>query len=172
MCRCWRGRGCQVILATVPVRTRVDFQVERWATYAPDAEGLWPLHWQEVALTQEAVPLDMDVERYAALDAAGILHIVTGRDAGRLVAYHTSLIMGHLHYKSTLHALVDLFYVHPLWRRGTTALRLFGTAHRALKQRGVVKVMSGTKLHSGLDMTRLFIFMGYELAEHQFTKLL
>ena len=96
----------------------------------------------------------------------------TGRDAGRLVAYHTAIVTPHLHYRSTVHALVDLYYVHPLWRRGTTALRLFGTAHRALKQRGVVKVMSGTKLHSGLDMTRLFLFMGYELAEHQFTKLL
>lgn len=161
-----------MILATGPVKTRVDFQVERWATYAPDAETLWPLHWQEVALTQEVVPLDMDVERYAALDAAGILHIVTGRDAGRLVAYHTSLIMGHLHYKSTLHSLTDLYWVHPLWRRGMTALRLFGTAHRSLKERGVVKVISGSKLHSGLDMTRLFTFMGYDLAEKSFTKLL
>ena len=64
------------VATLAPPKTRVEFQVERWATYAPDAETLWPLHWQEVALTQEAVPLDMDVERYAALDAAGILHIV------------------------------------------------------------------------------------------------
>lgn len=154
------------------VKRVVTFAVERWGTFYPDAQALFPLHWREVALTQEAVPLDMDVERYAALDTAGILHIVTGRDAGRLVAYHTALLMGHLHYKSTLHALVDLYYIHPLWRRGATALRLFGVAHRALKARGVVKVMSGSKLHSGLDMGRLFTFMGYELAEHQYTKLL
>ena len=82
------------------------------------------------------------------------------------------LCLGHLHYKSTLHALTDLYYIHPLWRRGSTALRLFGTAHRCLKARGVVKVLSGSKLHSGLDMTRLFTFMGYEHAENLFTKLL
>lgn len=154
------------------IKRRVEFQVERWATYAPDAASLWPLHWQEVALTQEAVPLDMDVERYSDLDNAGLLHIVTGRDHGRLVAYHTAIVTPHLHYKSTMHALVDLYYVHPLWRRGTIALRLFGAAHRSLKVRGVVKVMSGTKLHSALDMSRLFTYMGYELAEKQFTKLL
>jgi hypothetical protein len=153
-------------------RSPVVFAVERWATYYPDAIPLWPLHWKEVALTQAEIPLDMDVDRYAALDEAGILHIVTGRDAGRLIAYHTSLIMGHLHYKSTLHALADLYWVHPLWRRGTIALKLFGTAHRALKERGVVKVLSGSKLHSGLDMTRLFTYMGYDLAEKSFTKLL
>ena len=100
----------------------MDFQVERWATYARDAEALWPLHWKEVALTQDAVPLDMDTERYAALDEAGILHIVTGRDQGRLVAYFTALVLGHLHYKSTLHALTDLYYISPLWRRGTHRL--------------------------------------------------
>lgn len=161
-----------MILATGPVKTRVDFQVERWAIYAPDAEALWPLHWQEVALTQDAVPLDMDTERYSMLDEAGILHIVTGRDDGRLVAYFTALVLGHLHYKSTLHALTDLYYILPPWRRGTTALRLFGVAHRSLKARGVVKVLSGSKLHSGLDMTRLFTFMGYEHAENLFTKLL
>lgn len=153
-------------------RAPVLFQLEPWATYAPDAEALWPLHWQEVALTQAEIPLDMDVERYAALDAAGILHIVTGRDQGRLIAYHTSLIMGHLHYKSSLHAFVDLYWVHPLWRRGTIALRLFGAAHRSLKARGVVKVQSGTKLHSGLDMSRLFTYMGYAHVEKTFTKLL
>ena len=80
------------LFALVPRRKAVVFAVERWATYYPDAIPLWPLHWQEVALTQAEVPLDMDVERYAALDEAGILHIVTGRDAGRLIAYHTSLI--------------------------------------------------------------------------------
>lgn len=153
-------------------RRQVVFAVERWATYAPDAEALWALHWQEVALTQQEVPMDMDLERYAALDDAGILHIVTGRDDGRLIAYHTSLVLGHLHYKSTLHSLTDLYWVHPLWRRGTIALKLFGAAHRSLKARGVVKVISGTKLHSGLDMSRLFEFMDYTLAEKSYTKLL
>ena len=159
-------------LAPVSARRQVVFAVERWATYYPDAIPLWPLHWKEVALTQAEVPLDMDVERYAALDAAGILHIVTGRDAGRLIAYWTGLVTPHLHYASTIHALTDLYYINPLWRRGALALRLFGAAHRSLKERGVVKVASGTKLHSGLDMSRLFTYMGYEHAENLFTRLL
>ena len=161
-----------LVLAETPARGKVVFAVEPWATYAADATALWPLHWQEVALDQDTIKLDMDVERYKALDEAKILHIVTGRDQGRLVAYWTGLVTPHLHYASTLHALTDLYYVHPLWRRGTTALRLFGAAHRSLKARGVVKIASGCKLHSGLDMTRLFLFMGYAHAENLFTKLL
>lgn len=114
----------------------------------------------------------MDVDRYAQLDALGMLHIVTGRVRENLVGYFTGIVSPHLHYKSTLHCLVDLYWLNPLWRRGTVALKLFGAAHRSLKERGVHKIMSGTKLHSGLDMTRLFSYMGYTLAEKQFTKLL
>jgi len=153
-------------------KSNITYQVERWQTFYPDAEGLFPHHWREVALDQKEIPLDMDIDRYAALDEAGILHIVTARDRGRLIGYHTSLIMGHLHYRRSLHAMVDLYYISPLWRRGTTALRLFGTAHRTLKERGVIKIMSGSKVHDALDNTRLFEFMGYRFAEKQFTKLL
>lgn len=153
-------------------RPPVTFQVERWATYVVDAPPLWRNHYKEVALNQAEIPLDMDLERYAKLDELDMLHIVTARTDGALVGYFTGIVTPHLHYKSTLHCLVDLYWLDPLWRRGTTALKLFGTAHRSLKERGVVKVMSGTKLHSGLDMSRLFEFMDYSLAEKQYTKLL
>lgn len=153
-------------------RAPVLFAVEPWAMYAADAPPLWQLHWQEVGLDHEAVPLDMHVERYAQLDEAGMLHLVTGRTEGRLVAYFTGIVTPHLHYASTLHCLSDLYYVHPLWRRGAIALRLFGHVHRTLKERGVVKVQSGCKLHAGLDMTRLFTYMGYTWTDKLFSKLL
>lgn len=152
--------------------SEVVFAVERWSTYVIDAPSLWQRHYKEVALDQDVIPLDMDIDRYAQLDALDMLHIVTVRRRGDLVGYFTAIKSPHLHYRSTLHALVDLYYLEPPWRRGTIALKLFGTAHRTLKERGVVKVLSGTKLHSGLDQTRLFEYMGYRLAEKSFTKLL
>lgn len=153
-------------------RVPVLFQLEPWATYAEDARALWPLHWREVGLDHDAVPLAMDEERYTQLDALGMLHLVTGRTEGRLVAYFTGIVTGHLHYRDTLHCVVDLYYIHPLWRRGPLALRLFGTVHRTLKERGVVKVITGTKLHHGLDMSRLFEYMNYRYTEKTYTKLL
>jgi len=148
--------------------------VERWETYVQDAPPLWCLHYDEVALDQDVIPMDMDVERYAALDVADILHIVTMRTApeGHLVGYHTSLVAPHLHYKSTLVAAVDLYYVLPDYRKGWAGVRLFREAERTLKARGVVKIASGTKLHDGLDMSRLFVHLGYRLTEQLVTKLL
>jgi hypothetical protein len=150
----------------------VTFQTERWATYVVDAPPLWQNHYKEVALNQAEIPLDMDLARYEQLDALGMLHIVTARTGGALVGYFTGVVSPHLHYRSTLHCLVDLYWLEPLWRRGTLALKLFGHAHRTLKDRGVVKVMSGTKIHNALDNSRLFEFMHYTLAEKQYTKLL
>lgn len=157
---------------TATPRPSVRFQVEHWKTYVADAPPLWEAHRDEVAMDQPLIPMAMDLDRYAALDAADILHIVTGRVEGQLVAYWVGMVMGHLHYMTTLHAFTDLYYVTPAWRKGPIALRLFGTAHRTLKARGVVKVASGTKLHAGLDNSRLFVFMGYRLTEKLYTKLL
>ena len=161
-------------MSTATPRPSLSYQVERWTSYAADAPPLWEQHYTEVALDQDVIPLDMDVERYAALDAQDILHIVTMRTvpAWQLVGYHTSLVSPHLHYKRTLVAAVDLYYVLPAYRQGWAGVRLFREAERTLKARGVVKIASGTKLHAGLDMTRLFQYLGYRTTEQLVTKLL
>ena len=147
-------------------------QVERWDTYYPETVPLWEQHYLEVANDQDVIPLAPNLAAYTAYDASGMLHIVTARAAGALVGYWTGIVGPHLHYATTLMAMTDMYYLLPDWRRGRNALRLFGTAHRTLKARGVVKVASGTKLHAGLDMSKLFAFMGYHKTEHLFTRLL
>lgn len=156
------------------LRPRVAYQQEPWATYVVDAPPLWRLHYAEVALDQDVIPLDMDVERYAALDATGQLHLVTARAGpeAHLVGYYTALVGPHLHYKRTLCAAVDLYFVLPAYRQGWTGIRLFQEAERTLKARGVVKVATGTKLHAGLERTTLFMRLGYRPTEQLLTKLL
>jgi len=123
-------------------------------------------------MDQDVIPMDMDLPRYEMLDTHGMLDIITGRVDGELVAYWTGFVMGHFHYASTTHCFTDLYYVHPPWRKGWTALRMFHAAHALLRAQDVVKVASGTKLLPGLDMSRLFEFMGYRRTEALYTKLL
>jgi hypothetical protein len=151
---------------------KLVYAVERWETFGPDLPAIIYQHWREVALDIQDIPLDMNYARYAELDALDMLHIVTVRIRGNLIGYFVAFVMGHMHYQSTLHAMVDLYYILPHFRRGTTALKLFGVAHRTLKARGVVKIASATKLHSGLDMSRLFEYMDYRLTEKAYTRLL
>ena len=158
----------------------LHYGVESWSQYAPDAEKLWPLHWAEIALDQEHIPLEVDMDRYAALDAAGRLHIVTAReDTGRvqgavredpLQGYVLYVVMGHLHYKSTLHAMMDVLYLSPAHRKGLAGYRLLTLAERTLRERGVKKMLMGGKTH--YDIAALYARLGYTEIERHFSKLL
>jgi hypothetical protein len=123
-------------------------------------------------LDHDAVPLDPDFNAYAALDHVGQLQVITVRSDGDLVGYHTSIVRPHLHYKGTLHAQVDLYYLHPEFRRGINGLRLFEAAERAWRERGVIKAMTGTKLHDHLNVGRIFERQGWRATEHSYTKVL
>lgn len=149
----------------------LSYRVESWADYWPEAEKLWPVHHAEVALDQEMIPLDVDKERYEALDAAGHLHIVTARDdEGRLQGYHLSVVSNHLHYRTTLHAVLDVFWLHPAHRRGLAGYRLFRVVRDTLRARGVVKHVQGCKRH--LDVSPLFARLGYTEIERVWSTVL
>lgn len=151
----------------------LTYQLERWEQYWPDAEPLWKDHWLEVALDQEAVPLDVDKERYATLDAQGKLHIVTVRDEdGTLQGYHLSITDVHLHYRTTLHAYLDVFWLAPAHRRGLAGYKLFQVVQETLRQRGVVKQIQGHKLHVHGKLGTLFERLGYHKIEQVYSKLL
>lgn len=150
----------------------VTYQMEPWDAYYPECQPLWLQHWLEVALSHAQIPLDPDVERYQAFADAGQLHILSMRDAEKLVGYHVTLCVGHLHYKGTLHGLVDLYYVLPAYRKGRAGVRLFQEAERALRARGVVKLQTATKIHAHLDMSRLLERLGYTQVEKVYAKVL
>ena len=151
----------------------LTYSVEDWATYSPDAEKLWTLHWAEIALDQDTIPLDVDWERYAALDASGKLHIVTARDEhGTLQGYHISVVDTHIHYRTTLHAFLDVFWMAPDHRRGLAGYTLFRLVRETLKARGVVKHLQGHKLHVHGGLGTLFERLGYRKIEHVYSTLL
>ena len=146
------------------------YAVERWLHLKEEMMPLLERHWREVALNHAEVPLDIDHERYDQLDDCGALHIVTARRQGFLIGYHVAIVSGHLHYKSTLHGITDVYWVSPECRAGRTGLRLFQTVERELKYRGVRKLFTATKLH--LDQGALFEHLGYKPVERLYAKLI
>jgi GNAT superfamily N-acetyltransferase len=74
-------------------------------------------HWREIAHYQD-VPLEPDVERYNAMDEAGLLRCFTVRDGGRLVGYSIFFVTPNIHYKSLTLANNDVLFLHPDYRRG------------------------------------------------------
>lgn len=146
------------------------YRVERWRDLRAEMLPLLTRHWREVALNHADVPLDIDEEQYAGLDESGALHIVTARRDGLLIGYHVAIVSGHLHYRSTLHGITDVYWIAPECRHGVTGMRMFQAVERELKAIGVRKLFTATKLH--LDQGPLFERLGYKPVERLYAKLI
>jgi GNAT superfamily N-acetyltransferase len=148
----------------------VTFAYEPWAQFAREAGPLWVEHWKEVALNQDEIALDVDHQQYETQEAAGALRIVVARHQGRIIGYWLGFVRPHFHYRTSLSAYTDIYYVDPAYRQGGVGRDLIRFVDRSLKQQGVQKVFTATKVH--LDHSALFESEGYARTEYLFTKLL
>ena len=143
------------------------FQTESLASCFAEMEPLLRQHWREM---RERIPLEIDQERYLAMDAAGLLQITTARAEGQLVGYNVFVVMSHLHHRGTLHAVQDVYYLLPQYRRGWTGIHLLRAAEKALRDRGVVQAYTTCKLHH--NHTPILLRLGWQLEELTFGKAL
>jgi L-amino acid N-acyltransferase YncA len=148
----------------------VTYMVERWRDVYLEMMPLWQGHWEEIAIHRDAIPLDPDVAEYQRLEDAGILSVVVGRHEGEVIGYYISFVKPHLHYRSTLHAFTDVYYVVPAFRKGRTGIRLIEAAMAEWKRRGVKKAFTATKF--ALNMTPVFELLGWKSTENTLTVLL
>ncbi len=146
----------------------ITYQVEAMHQCVDEMSILWDLHWNEIALDKARVPLDPDVTTFALMESLGQLVIVTVRNDAKIIGYHISIVRPHLHYKSSLTAYVDMYFLHPDYRGGMVGVKMFKFVEDALKDRGVERIYSGTKLHK--DMGKLFERLGYNETERLFVK--
>lgn len=147
----------------------ITYAVERWKDIqGPELEELLQIHWEEIALNKNAIKLAVDYDRYNQLDEANCFHVVTVRDENRLIGYHAAIISTHLHYKNDLMAFSDVYFLRKEYRKGRTGIKLFQFVEKALKERGVKKVIINTKKH--LDMSKLFDYLGWHETETIYTK--
>lgn len=147
----------------------VTFDVEDWFQVKAETAHLWPKHWAEVAVNRDQIKLDPDFDAYDTMARSGMLHIVVARKEGQVIGYHYTIVKPHLHYRQSLSAFTDIFWIEPKHRTGRTPLRLFQFVEKTLKARGVQKAFTGTKL--SLDAGPLFKYMGWTETERLFIKM-
>ena len=148
----------------------MTYEHESYATIAEEIRPLLRRHWEAIANDKEAVPLDVDDEKYRALDSAGLLVIITARVDGRLVGYIAAILSPHLHYRSTLFATFDVFWMEPEFRSGLNGVGLFTRMLLQLKAAGVVKVVGQSKVGGGRDVSAIYRALGFEQAEILYTR--
>lgn len=137
----------------------MQFQCERWRDIEPEIICLMPLHWQELALDQDNIALDIDFLSYRRLDEQHDLVVITARNEGKLLGYYIGMVRPHLHYKSTVFGICDAYWLHPSERRGTTGIEFFHYVENVLKGRGAKSMITTSKKH--LNIAPLFAHLGH-----------
>ena len=145
----------------------ITCQVEPFPPFLEEVKPILPIHWEELALHKEKVPLDPQYNVYLERDAQGGVISVTAREDGKLIGYFVGFIAPGLHYQRCLTCTMDIFYVHPDHRGGGTGYHLFKSAEKELKRRGVQRLFVGSKLHK--DASWLFEKLGYEEVERYYS---
>ena len=148
----------------------ITYQVEHWNDIVDQFIPFIEPHWQELGLDHQDVPVSLDFEAYKRHDNNGVLHVVTTRENGVMIGYHISLITKMLHYSTTLHAVVDLYYLKPEYRKSKIGVEMFKFAEERFTDMGVVKIINGTKLHLFHD--KLFEGLGFKPTEMIYTKII
>lgn len=124
---------------------------------------LLPIHYKELALDQDKVPLSPQFDKYVAAEQRGELIFVTLRKAGQMVGYFIGFIAPGLHYSTCLTCNMDIFYVLPDHRGSGTGFQLFKFVEQQLKKRGVDRMFVGSKMHK--DASWLFEKLNYTPVE-------
>lgn len=143
-------------------------QVESLTERLEEMKPLFPLHWEELALNKDKVPLDPQYDEYLRRDANGQVVFLTLRDKGELVGYFVGFVAPGLHYSTCLTCHMDILYLRPDKRGALGGRILMDALESELKRRGVHRWFMGTKLHK--DISRLFEAHGFEPVEKTYSK--
>lgn len=146
-------------------------QSERFPDIARELPPLFERHWKELGSNREQVQLDPDWDRYFSLDTVGSLHITTARCGDVLAGYIFNIVGPHLHYRSTLHAEVEMFWLDPSYRGTWFSVRWARANEALLDGLGVRRRHVGIK-KGYMDGRVALIFkrLGYDIVEHLYGK--
>ena len=146
----------------------ITIQEESFTEGLAEFKPLFPLHWEELALNKDKVPLDPQYGIYTAREELGELLFVTMREDGDPIGYFIGFVSPGLHYQTCLTCIMDIFYIHPEKRGGRGGVKLFKFVEEVLKKRGVDRWYVGSKCHK--DASWLFEYLKFEKAEVFYSK--
>jgi GNAT superfamily N-acetyltransferase len=140
--------------------------VELFPPFLEEVKPVFPIHWEELALHKDKVPLDPQYDIYLQKDRDGQILLVVARENGKLIGYFVGFVGRHLHYKSYLTCGMDIFYVLPQHRGSRVGIKLFKTVEAECKRRGIQTLIVGSKLHK--DASWLFEYLKYTEVERYY----
>lgn len=146
----------------------IIYSVETLDQCLEEMKPILEKHYEEVAMYKDKVPLSPDYEKYYLLEEAGVFHIVTVRDKGRLIGYFLSMLSPNLHYSQDIFAVNDILYLDQEYRELGVGQKMFEFAEERLRELGASVLAIHMK--TALPFDTLCLGMGYDYAERNYTK--
>jgi hypothetical protein len=154
-------------------RMLVKFQIEPFHKIRAELPPLFERHHNELGRDKEVVPLDPNWDVMMELGIRGFLRVLTARNAsGDLVGYVFNLFGPHMHYRTTFHANVDMYWLDPAYRKGWNGIRMLRTNEAEMKKLGVVRYMIGENLLFDERIRAVFKRLGYVASDTNYRKVL
>lgn len=147
----------------------ITYQVEPYEQALPELKEIFPVHWLELALFQDRMPLKPQDNEYIARDRDGRLFLTTCRRNGELIGYYTCLVHNSLHYDIPT-ALMDMIYMKIEFRSRGYAIRMIRFVEKELIKRGIQVWYSGFKTHKPLGLDRALTSLGFGPADTYLVK--
>jgi hypothetical protein len=156
-------------MKALEIGTSVTFAKETYAEVISEIKRLLELHWEEIALLKNKIPLDPDYDKYQELEKLGMMHFLTARnEVNELVGYNIFTIFNHIHYKSTPMAQIDIMFMEQSYRKGRNGIRFLKFFESESKKLGVKKLIGGTKEH--FDIGKLFEYLDWTPTDRMYSK--
>lgn len=146
----------------------ITFAVESLTENLPELKRILPLHYEELALDQDKVPLSPQYDLYEKRDEFGEVIYITARIEGELMGYFIGFVAPGMHYSTCLTCIMDIFYIHPDHRGSNFGFKLFDFVEKELLRRGVDRWFVGSKVN--LDASWLFEKLGFTKVEIVYSK--
>lgn len=135
------------------------------------ATALAEEHWHEVARNKQLMVINLDRDRYQAMEDSGmLLSLVAYDDEDQIIGYSINVVTPHLHYKDVIVAYNDLLFVGKDYRKSSLGLRLIRETKQLAKKRGVHVVAWHAK--EGTPLAKILPKMGAPLHEQTFLEVL
>ena len=148
--------------------SKLEYKQEFLSTCYDDMQCLFKIHWEEIALNQDAIKLNPYIEKYEECEKSGSLKIFTARDGDKLVGYFALIAQRSMHYQEHTFATTDVIFLHPDYRKGRAGIKLIKFAVECLRQDHVSMVFINTKLHRPFDV--LLKRLGFSHIENVYAK--
>lgn len=145
----------------------ITAQIEKLDQCLEEMKPLFPLHWEELAIHTDKMPLAPRYDIYYARERAGELVMPILRENGKIIGYWPTFLAPGLHYGTTLTATMDILWVQPDRRGSDCGKLLFDVLHKELKRRGVKLWVAGSKDHKQIEW--FLTMLGFEPFERYFS---